>query len=111
MALRITRPFTGVQKIKIRYKDEEGKLIESKIGLMSNKGYSPKLSGRLKVDTANQKEGEKAKGIAKEDKEKGNFEDMEHLNKKRKLQNKVLTKMIENLDNQGKENTAKSIEN
>ena len=57
------------------------------------------------------KEGGKAKGIAKEDKGKGNLEDLEHLSKKRKLQNKVLKKMIENLDNQGKENTVKSIEN
>ena len=45
----------------------------------------------------------KSKSIAKEDKEKGNSEDMEQLNKKRKLQNKVLKKMIENLDNQGKD--------
>jgi hypothetical protein len=33
-------------------------------------------------------------------------EDLELLNKKRKLQNKVLQKMIEDLDNQSKEESA-----
>ncbi len=41
--------------------------------------------------------------ITRKNKGKGNSEDMEHLNNKRKLQNKVLRKIIENLNNQSTE--------
>jgi len=36
-----------------------------------------------------------------------NLDDLEYLNKKRKLQNKALKKMIENLNNLGKKNSGK----
>ncbi len=36
-----------------------------------------------------------------------NQNSLEHLNKKRKLQNKVLKKMVENLNNQEKESSGK----
>jgi len=38
-------------------------------------------------------------------KEEENQDALEHFNKKRKLQNKVLQKMVENLNNQGKKNS------
>ena len=38
----------------------------------------------------------------KKNKKEENLDTLEHLNKKRKLQNKALKKMIENLNNLGK---------
>ena len=49
----------------------------------------------------------KTKSTPEKVKEKENSEDLEHLNKKRKLQNKVLQKMVENLNNQEKKNSGK----
>ena len=47
-----------------------------------------------------------AERISDKRKETESTEDLELLNKKRKLQNKVLQKMIEELDNQNKEDSA-----
>jgi len=47
-----------------------------------------------------------AKRISDKMEETESTEDLEILNKKRKLQNKVLQKMIEELDNQNKEDSA-----
>jgi hypothetical protein len=49
----------------------------------------------------------KTKSTPEKVKEKEISEDLEHLNKKRKLQNKVLQKMVENLNNQEKKNSGK----
>jgi hypothetical protein len=48
----------------------------------------------------------KAKGSVKKDKEKGHSDELEYLNKKRKIQTKVLQKMIENLNNKKEEKPA-----
>lgn len=42
-----------------------------------------------------------------QNKEEDNQDALEHFNKKRKLQNKVLKKMVENLNNQEKMNSCK----